>query len=122
MKVSFNPSSTNNKSNRQSPSFKSLENGIIEATEVAKHTYNTHQLASFIYVGAYKPTVENLKALFDAKEIANKNVNKHIGTLLDLDDSIAMLIKKAKERGGQTYDSLKELVKKANDQGIDLNV
>ncbi len=121
MLVSFNSYNSINRNQRQSPNFKSLQNGIIEASEVAKYASNAQKCGSYIHVGAYKPTVGNLKALFEAKDIANKNVSARVEILSELDDSIAILIKKAKEQGQQAYDALKELIQKAKDQGIDLN-
>jgi len=121
MQVSFKPYTSNNQSNRQSPNFKSLKNGIIEAAEVAKNATVAEYCGNSIYNGAYKPTVQNLKALFDAKEIANKNISDRVAILPELDDAISVLIKKAKEQGKQAYEALKDLVQKATEQGIDLN-
>lgn len=119
MRVSFNPYTSNTKS--KSTNFKSLQNGIIEAAEVARHATAAEHCANYIHLGGYKPTVQNLKALFNAKEIANKNISDRVEILPELDDAISVLIKKAKEQGQQAVDALKELIQKAKDQGIDLN-
>ena len=122
MLVSFNPYRSSNKNNKQSPNFKSLQNGIIEAAEVAKNATVAERCAIAIYHEAYKPTAQNLEALFAAKVAANDNISNRVAILPELDYAIALLIKKAQDKGQQTYDSLKGLIQKAKDQGIDLSL
>jgi len=99
MLISFNPVISNNKSNRQSPNFKSLKDGKIVAEEVAKHTNAAAICGRDIYTGAYKPTVENLQALLKAKKIAATNPHEKISLVMRLDEAIEALKKKATEAG-----------------------
>ena len=118
MIVKFNPNISNNKNQNQSPSFKSLKNGIIEAAEVAKNSFVAGTCYHDIYAGCYKPTLENLKALVDAKIIADKKVSTRLGILSELDDNIELLIKKAKEKGQEAYDALKDFIQQAKAQKL----
>ena len=101
MLVGFNPYTPSNKSNRQSPNFKALQNGIIEPAEVANYT-KAKLLPGIIKIGGgYKPTTQNisknLQALEDAKNIAGRD--KRIGNSIIalLDDAKEVLIEEAKK-------------------------
>lgn len=118
MLVSFNPAISNNRTKNKSQSFGNLKNGLIEAAEVAKSSFKAGECYHDIYLGAYKPTLENLKALVDAKKIANKNESKRLGILSELDDDIILLVQKAKEQGQEAYNSLKGFIKEAKEQKL----
>ena len=102
MLVSFN-TYLPNVNYKQKPSFKSLKDGFIIASEVAKIS-EAKILPGIIGLGGgYKPTIQNFKknlsALEDAKIIAAKD--KYLGEdIIDhLNDAIEVLKQKAKEAG-----------------------
>lgn len=127
MQISFNPASSNINYQKK-PSFKSLKDGIIVAEEVAKYASNATICGNYIYVDGYKLITENLKALVDALDIANKNISSRVGILAELDDTIDIFIKKAKEKNvlndiikkAKEQDIAKDLVEKAKKYNIDL--
>lgn len=103
MLVSFNPTISSNKP--QSVNFKSLKDGRIVAEEVAKHTFAAEDCGHSIILGAYKPTLENLKALLKAREIGAKHPSQNKSIVMRIDEAIESLKTKAKE-AGITYSCL----------------
>ena len=103
MLVSFNPAISNNKSNRQSPNFKSLQNGLIEATEVANYAKATLLPKIIKAGGGYKPTAQNfapnLNALEVAKKIAAKDKSVGASIIDYLDEATEVLKEEAKRLG-----------------------
>lgn len=105
MLVSFNAYKPNMnfkvglKNNANPQSFTSLKDGRIVAEEVAKNSSVAEICRKCIYLGAYKPTLENLQALLKAKEIAAKSPYEKISLPMALDEAIDMLKIKAKEVG-----------------------
>lgn len=101
MLVSFNAYKPNTnfkvglKNNTKPQSFTSLRDGRIVAEEIAKYA-NAEKCANFIFVGGYKPTVENLNALNKAKEIAAKDKSVGASIIAYLNDAIELLVEKMK--------------------------
>lgn len=98
MLVSFNQVIPNINTRKQSTSFKSLQNGIIEASKAADYA-TAEKLSNFIYAGGYKLTAENLRAIQEAKKIAAKSENFRPSIIDHLDDAIDVLKQKAREKG-----------------------
>lgn len=100
MIVGFNPYISNNFNQKQSPNFKSLKDGLIEAAEVANYT-KAKLLSGVIYVGGYKPTVQNigknLEALEEAKKIAAKDKNVGDSIIDYLNEAKELLIEEARK-------------------------
>jgi len=98
MLVGFNPYLSNT-NNPKKVNFKSLKDGKIVAEEVAKYTSNAEMCCRHIFLGAYKPTSENLKALLKADEIGARDERDAVAFKVIIGEAIEMLKKKAKEAG-----------------------
>ena len=118
MLVGFNPYMSSNKSNRQSPTFKSLQNGIIEAKEIAKSIHNAGACYHGITGGVYKPSPVNLKGLLDAVEIAKNDKIQGVEIVFELKDNIELLIETAKNQG--VFSALNTLFPQVKNLGINL--
>lgn len=131
MLVSFNPYMQKNRIKTQSPVFRGIvkDLGTIIPTKVAKDAFEAESCYNLIFSGCYKPTIENIKALVEGMDIANKKESIRAEILPELVDNVKLLIKKAKEKNilediikeAKTQKNINDLIEKAKKYELDLS-
>lgn len=130
MQVSFKPYMLNNKGKMQSPSFKGtiVDLGVINPLKIAQDSWEAGNCAHRIWGGGYKPTLENLKSLIGALDIANQDKASRLGIIAELDDTIDIFVQKARKdnvldniiKDAKEQRISSELVEKAKKYNIDI--